>query len=132
MRRSFLFMLMLCAIILSSGLLIASGKAPASKTKSGTVVFYQPVKLLNVVLQKGEYLIVHDDAAMARGEACTSVYRVKESGPALVASFHCTPVPRDAVKNFTVRMAVPTPGAMEEVREFQFAGSTESHLVPVK
>jgi hypothetical protein len=132
MKRSFLFMLMLCAIILSSGLLIATGKAPAAKTKSGTVVFYQPVKLLNVVLQKGEYRIVHDDAAMARGEACTSVYRVKEGGLDLVASFHCTAVPRDTVKNFTVRMAAATPGAMEEVREFQFAGSTESHLVPVK
>ena len=82
--------------------------------------------------EKGEYLIVHDDAAMARGEACTSVYRLKTSGRKLVASFHCTPVPRDMVKDFTVRTVRVTPGAMEEFREFQFAGSTESHLVPVK
>jgi hypothetical protein len=132
MKRSLLFMLMLCAIILSGGLLTATGKAPASKKQSATVVFNQPVKLLNVVLQKGEYLIVHDDAAMARGEACTSVYRLKSNGRELVATFHCTPVPRNMVKGFTVRTALPTPDAMEEFREFQFAGSTESHLVPSK
>jgi hypothetical protein len=132
MRRSFLFMLMLCAIILGSGLLTATGKAPASKKQSATVVFNQPVKLQNVVLQKGEYLIVHDNAAMARGEDCTSVYRLKSSGRELVATFHCTPVSRDMVKGFTVRTVRPTPDAIEEFREFQFAGSTESHLVPVK
>ena len=132
MKRSLLFMLMLCAIILSSGLLIATGKAPASKKQSATVVFNQPVKLLNVVLQKGEYLIVHDDALMARGEDCTSVYRLKSNGRELVASFHCTPVPRDTVKGFVVRTVRVTPDAMEEFREFQFAGSTESHLVPSK
>lgn len=132
MKRPILFMLVLCAIILSSGLLIATGKAPASKTQSATVVFNQPVKLLNVVLQKGEYLIVHDDALMARGEACTSVYLLKSNGRKLVASFHCTPVPRDMVRGFTVRTSRVTPDAMEEFREFQFAGSTESHLVPLK
>ncbi|HSP63669.1 MAG TPA: hypothetical protein VLQ90_11850 [Pyrinomonadaceae bacterium] len=131
MKRSLLITLMICGIILSSGLLIATGKAPASKTRSATVVFNEPVKLLNVVLQKGEYLIVHDDELMARGEACTSVYSLT-GGRKLVASFHCTPVPRDAVKNFTVRTVRVTPDAMEEFREFQFAGSTESHLVPSK
>ena len=132
MKRSLLFTLMLCAIILSSGLLIATGKAPASKTKSATVVFNQPFKLLNVVLQKGEYLFVHDDALMARGEDCTFVYSLKTNGRKLVASFHCTPVPRDLVKGFTVRTVRATPDAMEEFREFQFGGSTESHLVPLK
>jgi hypothetical protein len=125
-------MSMLCAIILSSGLLIATGKAPDSKKQSATVVFNEPVKLLNVVLQKGEYLIVHDDALMARGENCTFVYSLKGNGRKLVASFHCTPVPRDMVKGFIVRTVRVSPDAMEEFREFQFAGSTESHLVPLK
>jgi hypothetical protein len=131
MKRSVLFVLLL-AMILSSGLLTATGKAPASTKQSATVIFNQPVRLLNVVLQKGEYLIVHDDAAMARGENCTFVYSLKTNSRKLVASFHCTPVPRDMVKGFTVRTVRVTPDAMEEFREFQFAGSTESHLVPSK
>jgi hypothetical protein len=86
---------------------------------------------MNVVLPKGEYLFVHDDAMMARGEACTSVYSLKGNSRKLMASFHCTPVPRTAVKSFTVRTMQVTPSAIEEFREFQFAGSTESHLVPL-
>ena len=131
MKRLVPFVLLL-AMVLTSGLFAATGKAPASKKQSAIVIFNQPVKLMNVVLQKGEYLIVHDDAAMARGEYCTSVYRLKSNGRELVASFHCTPVPRDLVKGFIVRTVLPTPGAMEEFREFQFGGSTESHLVPMK
>jgi hypothetical protein len=131
MKRSVLFVLLL-AMILSSGLLTATGKAPASKKQSATVVFNQPVKLLNVVLQKGEYLFVHDDALMASGGDCTFVYSLKGDRRKLVASFHCTTVPRDMVKGFTVRTVRVTPDAMEEFREFQFADSTESHLVPLK
>jgi predicted peptidase len=133
MKRSLLFMLMLCAsaIILSSSLLVATGKAPAAKKQSATVVFNEPVKLLNVVL-KGEYLIVHDDSLMARGENCTFVYSLKGDMKTPVVSFHCTPVPRAEVKNFTVRTERVSPGAMSELREFQFAGSSESHLVPLK
>lgn len=130
MKRSLLFMLMVFALILSSSLLVATGKAPAPKKQSATVVFNEPVKLLNVVLQKGEYLIVHDDELMARGEACTYVYSLK-GGKTLVASFHCTPVPRAEVKRFTVRTARVSLDAMSEIREFQFGGSTESHLVPL-
>ena len=132
MKRSLLFMLILGALVLGSSLLIATGKAPASTKHSATVVFNQPVKLMNVVLPKGEYLFVHDDALMARGEACTFVYSLKSNSRKLVASFHCTPVPRAVVTSFTVRTTQVTPGAMEEFREFQFAGSTESHLVPLQ
>lgn len=130
MKRSLLFMLMVFALILSSSLLVATGKSDAAKRQTATVVFNEPVKLLNVVL-KGEYLIVHDDELMARGEACTYVYSLK-GGKTLVASFHCTPVPRAEVKNFTVRTGRVSPEAMSEFREFQFGGSTESHLVPLK
>lgn len=93
--------------------------------------FTQPVKLMNVVLN-GEYLFVHDDAAMARGEACTFVYKgVAENRDKLVVSFHCTPAERSKAASFTVRTLLTAPGQIE-VREFQFAGSTEAHLVPVQ
>lgn len=131
MKRLLLFTVMVCAIVLSASLLTASGKVTASKKQSATVTFTEPVKLLNFVL-KGEYLIVHDDAAMDRGEACTSVYSLKDGARTLVVSFHCTPVPRARVMSFTVRTDRNVSDGMPEFREFQFAGSTESHLVPMK
>ena len=94
------------------------------------MTFNQPVKLMGFTLQ-GEYLFVHDDAAMARGEACTFVYKGVAATPSkLVVSFHCTPAPRTKVANFTVRTLLISPG-LSELKEFQFGGSTESHLVPV-
>jgi hypothetical protein len=92
--------------------------------------FNQPVKLMGLTL-KGEYLFVHDDLAMARGEACTFVYEGDAEIPSrLVVSFHCTPVERGRVANFTVRTLLTSSGQIE-VKEFQFGGSTESHLVPM-
>ena len=93
------------------------------------MIFSQPVKLMGVTL-KGEYLFVHDDEAMARGEACTFVYKGNaEIAKNLVASFHCTPAERGKVAHFTVRTLLASPGQYE-LRELQFAGSTEAHLVP--
>lgn len=91
--------------------------------------FDQPVELLGVTL-KGEYLFVHDDTTMARGEACTFVYKgLAELPRNLVVSFHCLPAVRGKVANFTVRTSQTSAGKAE-LREFQFAGSTEAHLVP--
>lgn len=79
---------------------------------------------------RGDYLLVHDDAAMMRGEACTHVYKGNAEVPdKLVVSFHCTPVPRTIVAHFTVRTMLISPG-QSELSEFQFAGSSEGHLVP--
>jgi hypothetical protein len=86
---------------------------------------------MGVTLQ-GQYLFVHDDAAMARGEACTYVYKgTDEKSSKLVATFHCMPDLRSKAAYFTVRTALNSLGQLE-IREFQFAGSTEAHLVPVE
>ena len=85
---------------------------------------------MGVTLQ-GEYLFVHDDVAMARGEACTYVYKGDAAvANKLVISFHCTPATRAKVAQFTVRTILTSTG-QSELREFQFAGSSEAHLVPV-
>jgi hypothetical protein len=47
----------------------------------------------------------------------------------LVISFHCIPAERATAAYFTVRSS-PTLAGHYELREFQFAGSTEAHLVP--
>jgi hypothetical protein len=129
-KRSLLLVLVLCALALSSSVLTA-GKAHTSKRQEAVVEFPDQVKLLNVVL-KGQYLIVHDDELMARGENCTLVYSLNDGQRKLVASFHCIPVERARVASFAFRTNRVSPDAMEEVREFQFGGSREGHQVPSK
>jgi hypothetical protein len=132
MKSFLLFIALLCAVTLSSSSTPSvTNAANAVKKERAVMKFNQPVELMGLTL-KGEYLFVHDDAAMARGAACTFVYEgVAEIPDKLVVSFHCTPVPRARVANFTVRTLLTSPGQYE-VSEFQFGGSFESHIVPVR
>ena len=131
MKSFLLFIALLCVVTLSSSSAPSVTNASnAARKEQAVMKFDQPVKLMGVTL-KGEYLFVHDDAALARGEACTFVYKgLNETPRKLVASFHCTPEARSMVAHFTVRTLQTSPGQYE-LREFQFSGSTEAHLVPV-
>ena len=131
MKSFLLFIALLCAVTLSSGSTASVTNAANAPNKQKAVMkFTEPVKLMGVTLL-GQYLFVHDDAAMARGEACTFVYKgVAENPDKLVVSFHCTPAERTKVASFTVRTQLISPG-VTELREFQFENSTEAHLVPV-
>ena len=127
--KTFVFSLVVvCALIISP----VSLKSKASNTtgkQTAVTQFNHPVVLNGVTLEAGEYLFVHDDAAMNRGEACTYVYQGNAPiRKKLVVSFHCVPVERAMSNRFVVR-SVETAG-VTEVREFQFAGDTESHAVP--
>jgi hypothetical protein len=113
--------------MITIGVFAANANTEANKQERATVEFTQTVKLLDVFL-KGEYLIVHDEDKMAKGEDCTYLY--DRSGK-LVVSFHCTPVERPKAKSFrVVTSRVLSPYGPAEVKEIQFAGSTEAHLVP--
>jgi hypothetical protein len=132
MRRLLLFIAMLGAVTLSSNARLSSPTAASSAPNERAVVeFKSPVKLLGVLLQ-GEYLFVHDDRMMARGDACTYVYKLEAGKPdKLVVSFHCIPAQRAKVDRFTVRTVLVSPELrLYEVREIQFAGSSEAHKVP--
>lgn len=128
MKTLVLLAALLCAITLGSVSTTAS-KSPVDGKKRAVMQFVEPVRLMGVTL-KGDYLFVHDDAAMARGEACTFVYKGKAAiDSKLVVSFHCTPTERFKVNDFTVRMI--NVSGVNELREYQFAGETEAHLVPL-
>jgi hypothetical protein len=131
MKRLLLVVLMVCAVALSGNLLPSTAKAPSPHKQSAVVEFNDQVKLMGVLL-KGRYLVVHDDEMMAQGGACTFVYSLKEGRQdKLVLSFHCTPVAREKAESFTIRSVSLFPTlAINEVREIQFAGSSEGHLVP--
>ena len=104
--------------------------AEATTKEKATVKFDKPVMLLGIALQ-GTYLFVHDDAAMARGEECTYIYKGEaELRKNLVVSFHCTPKERAKKNHFVIR-SIETPEGQTEVTEYQFSGSSEGHLVPL-
>src|SRR5215208_555896 len=127
MKSLAFFVIVLCALIMGS----VSWETMASNTarKQSAVTNFDRAVVLHGVTLKGEYLFVHDDAAMQRGEACTFVYEGNVAIPKkLVVSFHCVPVQRSQTKHFTVRSVETSPGTTE-LQEFQFAGDTEGHAV---
>lgn len=132
MKRIFVFISLVAAVALSAMPLRTTTRAAGTRHKQSAIVeFKEQVKVLNIVL-KGKYLFVHDDELMARGEDCTYIYETKTGAPGkLVVSFHCTPVARSRAASFTFRTDVLLPNTnVVELREFQFPGSTEGHMVP--
>ena len=130
MKKLMLLIGLVGALSLSSSLISPVNSAAAlDKRERATTIFYEPVTVLGVTL-RGEYLFVHDDEAMARGEACTYIYKGLEETPRkLAVSFHCTPALRAKVNYFTVRTVLAAPREYR-LTEFQFAGSNEAHSVP--
>jgi hypothetical protein len=126
------FALLVVGALLMGGAMAAPGRAEGPKTQRAVVVFDEPVKLLGVIL-KGEYIFVHDDERMAKGEDYSYVY-ARENGQQgrLVISFHCIPVQREAVDHFTVMIGGYDPVThLAELLEYRFAGSAEGHKVPL-
>ena len=128
MKSVALFIVVLCALIVGS--VSFDTKASNTVRKQSAVTNFDQAVILHGVTLKGEYLFVHDDAAMQRGEACTYVYEGNAPiAEKLVVSFHCVPVQRAKAKQFIIRSIATAPG-VTELEEFQFAGDTEGHAVP--
>ena len=129
--KRMMFAILLVTVIMGFGM--AQGKkAPAPRNESAVVEFPQTV-LVNGVFLKGSYLVIHDEARMAKGENCTYIYEYKENEQGrLVTSFHCTPVERERVSKFTISLApiLQGPAGIRRVTAIQFAGSTEAHQLP--
>ncbi|HSB12028.1 MAG TPA: hypothetical protein VLM38_21255 [Blastocatellia bacterium] len=127
MKRLLFAASMLAAVMMTIGAFSTQATTETKKTERATIQFNEPVKLLNVFL-KGEYTFVHDEEKMAKGEDCTYVYNA--SGK-LIVSFHCIPAQRAEAKNFRVlTVQQDRTYGPREIKEYQFAGSTEAHQVP--
>ena len=125
--RNLILFVVLAAVV---GLVAVPSLSRTAGTKHrATIRLVDPVLLQDKLLDRGEYLFVHDDAAMARGEACSFVYKgggeVREK---LVASFHCMPEQRAKANHFVVRTAINNSG-VAVLKEYQFRGETEAHVV---
>ena len=125
MKRLILASSILGALIVTIGVFAAQANTETKNTHRASVQFNEPVKLLNVILV-GEYLFVHDEEKMAKGEDCTWVY---DSKGKLIVSFHCEPVERAKASSFRIVTRRVTTD-MSELKEYQFAGETEAHQVP--
>jgi hypothetical protein len=116
----------------SASALATRGDGAGPTRRWAIVNFVSPVQLEDQYLM-GQYLIIHDDAKMERGEACTSFYRFDPAtGPKeQVAAFHCRPVPRELCEQ--TRISVRNSGLdIPRLVEYQFAGDIEGHGVPLK
>jgi hypothetical protein len=128
MKSLLLFVTLVCAVVLTSTS-FAIDKSPAARKQRATAQFNQPVIVQGVTL-KGEFLFVHDDAAMERGEACTRIYKGNaEIASNLVVEFHCVPMKRAVANYFIVRTKQRADGLIE-LNEYQFKGDTEAHGAP--
>jgi hypothetical protein len=120
--------------VLAVGTIATSGDNVAPARQWGIANFSEPVLVTDQILM-GPYLIVHDDAKMARGEACTSFYRFDPAkGPQeKVVSFHCTPANRPVAAKLTLTQSdTATSLGIKRVTEYQFAGDCEAHAIPTQ
>jgi hypothetical protein len=106
--------------------------------RSGFVNLTNPTEVDGVILDEGQYLIVHDEVKMASGQACTTIYCLDpQRGWRGVVSFHCNPVQRSIVDRPTLTIV---PGGIarhengvrkfDRLVEYQLAGESEGHGVP--
>lgn len=129
MKRGFITGLILVALA-AGGYSSTRGTDNNGPREQALVEFTKQVKLLDVFL-KGNYIVIHDEDRMAESGACLFVYRSENGKPGrLVVSYHCEPVTREPVDQFTVRLSNRSSMFdVPEIKEIQFAGSSRGHLV---
>jgi hypothetical protein len=118
--------------ILAAGTFASSG-ANVAPDKQWALANFSDVVRVNGNLLMGPYLVVHDNAKMARGEPCTTFYRFEPGkGPQeSEATFMCKPAERTVCDKFTFSV-VPDNSylGIKRMTEFQFAGDSEGHGIP--
>jgi hypothetical protein len=119
--------------MLGAGTVATSGDGLAPARQRAIAYLIEPTLIGSTIVQ-GPVLFTHDNAKMASGEPCTTVYlfnpmkgRVEEE----IASFHCIPARRKVVHKFTLTTRPNTAlGYGCVLTEYQFAGDPEGHGVP--
>src|SRR5688572_10728283 len=100
MKRVALTALLLGAVSLLGNTSTATSSADNSRRERQVVAFTDTVRLHGALL-RGQYLIVHDEEMMARGEPCVYVYRGRTEQPEKhIVVFHCEHAERARAKEF--------------------------------
>jgi hypothetical protein len=119
-------------VVLGAGGVPTSGST--APVRQQAVAYLQEPTLIGSTVVQGPVLFTHDDAKMARGEPCTTVQVFDpRTGPMeSIASFHCIPRSRPVVSTFTLRTRPNLKDGIGCVlTEYQFAGDSEGHGVPI-
>jgi hypothetical protein len=114
------------------GVLAVSTLGAVPTKRTAAVRFLRPTNVAGAFVI-GTVVFEHDDAKMARGEPCTTVYQFKsdnELGEPIV-SFMCVPVERPVATKFEATIT-STPSWPDRLLEYQIAGEHEGHGVPTK
>src|SRR6266567_2044188 len=84
----------------SVAVVLATAGDGQSHRQSAMVTFARPTWVTDQMVV-GTYVVVHDEDKMARGEPCTTFYRVGAAQERLqeVVSFHCIPRERAIVRS---------------------------------
>ena len=130
MRRKLMFVGLLSVAALAMATL--AGASAATARRQALVHFINPTQVAGSWVL-GHVVIEHDDEKMARGEACTTLYRYDRKAPLgqgkpLVA-FHCNPSARPAASSPQVR-SQSSPTGLSRLIEYQLTGEVEAHGVP--
>ena len=133
MRSRIIVAVVALTAVVGVGTLAARGNSELTAKKQWAIThLMNPVLIKNTIVM-GAVLIVHDSEKMARGEACTTFYRFKPGGGPQeeLVSFHCQPRRASAVETTTLTKVSTEPGCARLI-EYQIAGDTEAHGVPIK
>ncbi|MGB7218100.1 MAG: hypothetical protein WBD07_04765 [Vicinamibacterales bacterium] len=133
MRHPVLFTVMAAILLGATGTPASSTSAAGAARQQAFAYLAEPTLIGSTIVQ-GPVLFTHDEAKMQRGEPCTTVHLVEpgKRSVEVVASFHCIPTRRPVVDKFTMTTepnAVLGYGCI--LTEYQFAGDTEAHGVPM-
>jgi hypothetical protein len=123
-------------VLVAVGVLVSVVTASPPIREVAVTDIPEKTKLLQAELL-GKYILVHDAEKKANGEACLSVYRYSQAQNGapealpenLIVSYHCVAVERTKARELVLTYGVSKDGQLE-LREVQFAGSTEGHRVP--
>ena len=134
MKKHSLMILSLITMVILIG---ASAGSAAPPGKEMAVVDLQDKTHLGKTVLQGKYIFVHDDSRMGKDEPCFYVYEYTENETGqpearpekLVVSFHCEPVAHPKAGQIVLTYGMTTAGQFQ-LREIQFAGSTEGHRIP--
>ena len=116
-----------------AGTIVARASTVVGSDTQWTIVNFPETVQVKGQFVMGKVLIVHDNLKMARGEACTTFYRFDPAaGPKEeLVSFHCIPR-KTAAAATTTFTTMSSEAGCKRLVEYQIAGETEAHGIPIK
>jgi hypothetical protein len=128
--RAVVASVLLVGTLVPANLVMSRVRTPGQQ--SAIVSFEHPTRVGSQILI-GNYVIVHDEEKMTRGQPCTTLYRVGTRIDLIdeVVSFRCIPHERKIAPSFVTTVSSNPELGIDTLTEYQFAGDSEGHGVPI-